>query len=126
MLQHSIVFAISATFHHADRRKCNILSFCFRICRISHRSHNRLNPMLWAALRRTLHIKHYILRNVCRVSLVFTALHAKCPSYVMLYMQSVLIIYCFICKVSLLFSALCAKCPYYVVLYNIMQSVLII
>ena len=43
---------------------------------------------------------------------------------VFLFMQSVLIIYCFICKVSLLFSALYAKCPYYLVLY--MQSVLVI
>jgi hypothetical protein len=35
--------------------------------------------------------------------------------YFVLYMQSVLIIQCFICKVSLLFSALYAKCPYYLV-----------
>ena len=41
------------------------------------------------------------------------SLYAKCPYYVVLYMQSVLIC-----------SALYAKCSYYVVLY--MQSVLII
>ena len=35
----------------------------------------------------------------------------------MLYMQSVVIIYCFVWIVSLLFNALYAKCPYYVVLY---------
>ena len=41
----------------------------------------------------------------------------KCPYYVVLYMQSVLIVQCSIYKVSLLCSALNAKCPYYVVLY---------
>ena len=81
-----------------------------------------------------------------RMSLSFHALQAKCPYCAVLYMQSVLIISCFICKasflfrvlharsvlmisclickVSLLFRALYAKCPYYFVLY--MQSVLII
>ena len=60
--------------------------------------------------------------------LLFSALYAKCPYYLMLYMQSVLIIYCFVCKVfllysalyakvSLLFSALYAKCPYCLGLY---------
>ena len=48
---------------------------------------------------------------ICRVSLI-------------MYMQSVLIMYCCICKVSLLCTAVYAKCPYYVLLY--MQSVLII
>ena len=43
---------------------------------------------------------------------------------VLIYVQSVLIVYFFMSKVSLLFSALYAKCPYYLVLY--MQSVLII
>ena len=50
-------------------------------------------------------------------------LYAKCPCYVVLYMQSVRIMQCFICKVFLSCSALYAKCPYYLVLY--MQSVLI-
>ena len=49
---------------------------------------------------------------------LFTALYAY---YLVLYMPSVLIMYCVICKVSLLFSALYAKCPYHVLLY--MQSV---
>ena len=48
---------------------------------------------------------------VCNVSILLSALYAKCLYYV-LYMQSVL-----------LSSALYAKCLYYVVLY--MQSVLI-
>ena len=52
-----------------------------------------------------------------KVSLLFSALYAKCPCYFVLYMQSVLVIKCFICKVSLLFSALYAKRPDYVVLY---------
>ena len=39
------------------------------------------------------------------------------PYYVVLYMQSVRIMYWFICKVSVLGSALYAKCLYYVVLY---------
>ena len=72
--------------------------------------------------------------------LLCSALYAECPYYVALYMQSVLIVQCFICtvsvyvvlyvqsvlivclicKVSLLF-ALYAKCPYYVL---DMQSVL--
>ena len=43
---------------------------------------------------------------VCKVSLLFSALFANDPYYLVLYMQSVLI--------------------YYLVLYNIMQSVLII
>ena len=38
------------------------------------------------------------------------ALYAKCSYYVILYMQSALLIYCFICNVSLLRSALYAKC----------------
>ena len=45
------------------------------------------------------------------MSVLRRALYAKCPYYVVLYMQSVLIIQCLICKVSLLFSALYAKCP---------------
>ena len=49
---------------------------------------------------------------ICIVSLLFSALYAKCPYYVVLYVQSVHIM-----------RALYAKCPYYVVLY--MQSVLI-
>ena len=47
------------------------------------------------------------------MSLLFTALYAKCPYYVLL-----------MCKVSLLFTALYAKCPYYLVLH--MLSILII
>ena len=59
------------------------------------------------------------------MSLLFSALYAKCPYYLVLYMQTLLIMYCFICKVSLfLLSAFYAKCPYYVGLYT--QSVLII
>ena len=42
------------------------------------------------------------------------------------YIQSVIIMECFIHILSLLISALYAKCSYYWVLYNIMQSVLII
>ena len=62
------------------------------------------------------------------VLLACTALHAQCHYYVLLYMHSVLIMYCFTCtvsllctalyaKVSLLCTALYAKCPYYAVLY---------
>ena len=54
----------------------------------------------------TLHIKQYITRYI-----------------LVLYMQSVLILQCFICNVSLYSSALYAKCPYTLVIY--MQSVLI-
>ena len=58
---------------------------------------------------------------LCKVALLFTALYAKCPYYLLLYnMQSVRVIYCFISKVSLLFTALYAlyaKCPYYLLLY---------
>ena len=54
-----------------------------------------------------LHIKQYKIRNICKVSLLCSALYAKCPYYLVLYyMQSVLTIYCFICKVSLLCSVL--------------------
>ena len=38
---------------------------------------------------------------VCNASLGFTASYAICPYYVVRYMQSVLIMYCFVCKVSL-------------------------
>ena len=48
---------------------------------------------------------------------VVSALYASCPYHVLLCMQSVIIIQCYICKVSLLFSAVYVKCPYYVVLY---------
>ena len=61
---------------------------------------------------------------ICKVSLLFTALYAKCPYYLLYYMQRVLIIYCLICKVSLLLTALYTKCPYYPLPY--MQSALII
>ena len=57
-------------------------------------------------------------------SVLFSAIYPKCPYYFVLYMQSVLIISCFIYKVSLLCSALYAKCPCYAVLY--IQRVLII
>ena len=69
-------------------------------------------------------IKHLLLKYICKVSVLFTALlvYAKCPYYLLLYMQSVRIINCFICKVSVLFSALYAKCPYYLLLR--MQSAL--
>ena len=39
---------------------------------------------------------------MCTVSFVFSALYAKCPYHVVLYIQRVLIMHCFICKVSLL------------------------
>ena len=61
---------------------------------------------------------------ICKVSLLFSALYAKCLYSLVLYMQSVLIILCFICKVSLLSCALYAKYPYHPVRY--MQSVLTI
>ena len=63
------------------------------------------------------------IRNHSEVSLLCSALYAKCIHCVGLYMQSVFIMSCFICKVSLLCRALYAKCPYCVGLY--MQSVLI-
>ena len=40
------------------------------------------------------------------MSLLFTALHAKCPYYPALYMQGVLVMQCFECKVSVLSKAL--------------------
>ena len=43
------------------------------------------------------------------VLVLFGALYAKCPHHAVLYMNSVLIIQCFICKVSLLYTALYAK-----------------
>ena len=55
--------------------------------------------------------------------LSFSAVYAKCPDQVVLYMQIVLIMQYFICKVSSSFSAVYTKCPYHVVLY--IQSVLI-
>ena len=58
------------------------------------------------------------------MSLLCSALYQKSPYYVLLYMLSVLIIWCFICQESLLFSALYVKSPYYLVLY--MPRVLII
>ena len=64
---------------------------------------------------------------MCKVSLLFSALYAKCPYYLVLYdsyMQSVLIIQSSICKVSLIFCASYATCPYYpVVLYASIQSI---
>ena len=36
--------------------------------------------------RHILHTKHYIIRNICKVSLWFGALYAKCPYYLVLYM----------------------------------------
>ena len=60
---------------------------------------------------------------VCRVSLFCTTLYAECPYFVLLCMQSVLILSCFVCKVSLFCPALYAsvlilscfvcRCPYY-------------
>ena len=35
-----------------------------------------------------LHRKQYIVRNVCKVSLLFSALYAMCPYYLVLYMQN--------------------------------------
>ena len=37
---------------------------------------------------------------MCNVSILFSALYATCPYYLVLYMQSVHIIECFICKVG--------------------------
>ena len=62
-----------------------------------------------------------ILCFICKVSILFSAVHEKCCYDLVLYMQSVLIIYCCICKESLLISVLYATCSYYVVLYT--QSV---
>ena len=50
-------------------------------------------------MQRSLHIKHYIIRNLF-----------KYTYYLVLYIQSVLIIECFISKVSLLSSSLYATC----------------
>ena len=50
---------------------------------------------------------------ICKVSLLCSALYAKCPYFVVLYMQRVLIMQCFICNVSLLFSALYSNFPYF-------------
>ena len=47
-----------------------------------------------------MHIKHGIIRNLCKVSSLFSALYAMCQYYLLLYMQSVLIIHCFICNVQ--------------------------
>ena len=53
------------------------------------------------------HIKHCIItRNICEVFLLLGALDPTCPYYILLHMQSVIIISCFICNVSLLFTAL--------------------
>ena len=60
---------------------------------------------------------------LCDFVYKYQGVYAKCPDYLVLCMQIVLIIKCFTCKASLLFSALYAKLPYHVVLY--MQSVLI-
>ena len=127
-------------------------------------SQNTPSPSLQCTVNNkdTLRIRHQTLNHrdtlntfrivqcyICKVSLLFTALYAKCPYYavlykdtlliikhllyyiLVLYMQSVLIIYCCTCKVSLLYAkcsycitALNAKCPYYLVLYK--QSVLMI
>ena len=35
---------------------------------------------------------------ICKVSVLFSALYAKCPYYLVLFMQSVRIIQCFTCK----------------------------
>ena len=37
---------------------------------------------------------------MCNVSVFFSALYAKCPYDLLLRMQSVRILYCFVCKVS--------------------------
>ena len=39
-----------------------------------------------------LHTKHEIIRKVCKLSLLCSALYAKCHYYAVLYMQSVLVI----------------------------------
>ena len=50
------------------------------------------------------------------MSVLLYAFYAESPYYVVLSMQSLLIMQCFLCKVSLLCSAFYAECPYYVVL----------
>ena len=50
---------------------------------------------------------------ICKVCLFFTALYAKCPYSLLLYMQSIRILYCFICNVSLFFTALYAMCRWH-------------
>ena len=54
---------------------------------------------------------------ICTVSLLCSALYAKCPYFVVLCMQRDLIIYCFICILSVFVSALYATWPYYSVWY---------
>ena len=51
------------------------------------------------------------------MSLLCSALYAKHPCYLVLYMHDIHVIKCFICKVYLLFSALNATYPDHVVLY---------
>ena len=41
--------------------------------------------------------------------ILFSALYAKCLYYIVLYMQSVHSVYCFICKVSIVCTALYAE-----------------
>ena len=51
------------------------------------------------------------------MSLFVSGLHSKCAHYLILYIQSVLVMQCLICKVTLLFGALYVKCPYHLVLF---------
>ena len=81
------------------------------------------------ACPRTRTIRPLRMHSLCsalfaKVSLLFSTLYENCPHYVELYVQSVLIMLCFICKVSSLCCVLYAKCPHYVVFC--MQSVLIV
>ena len=46
---------------------------------------------------------------IYKVSLLCSGLYATCPYYVVVYMQSVLIIYCFICKVGVEAGRLLAR-----------------
>ena len=79
---------------------------------------------------RVLRIKRYqdtrlmSLSRACYAKCPYCFCFVKCLYCLLLHMQSVLTIYCFICKVSLLFTASYAKCPYYLLLH--MQSVLIV
>ena len=47
----------------------------------------------------------YLYCFICKVSLLCSALYAKYSYYLVLYLQSVLIMQCFVCKVSLLCGA---------------------
>ena len=65
---------------------------CVPLCRrralmqVPLRSGLRLSPSS-SRPEHALHIKHYIIRNICNVSLIFSASYVKCPYYLGLCMQ---------------------------------------